>query len=131
LGAIFLYGQGRTTVIDSTSIPASHSVIDLSHDKILPDGQTSTTTPTDSVYSKLSSGPPVEGIIRELNNYLQAPNSYIFYKDGLLPDGTVADGLFIPVAKAYQMWQKGRFMQNEAGTYTPIDPNADVSASVY
>lgn len=131
LGAIFLYGQGRTTVIDSTSIPASHSAIDLSHDKILPDGQTKTTTPTDSVFSKLSSGPTVEGIIRELNNYLQAPNSYIFYKDGLLPDGTVADGLFIPVAKAYQMWQKGRFMQNEAGTYTPINPNADLSASVY
>ncbi|SEQ78681.1 T9SS type A sorting domain-containing protein [Epilithonimonas lactis] len=72
------------------------------------------------------------------NNYQQlvedhthAPNSYIFYVDGLLPDGTKTDGLYIPIAKAYQMWQKGRYMQNDAGSYTPIDQNGQQAATVF
>lgn len=65
------------------------------------------------------------------NDYTLAPNSYIFYKDGLLPDGTKTDGLYIPVAKAYQMWQKGRYMQNDNGSYTPINENGQQAASVF
>ncbi|GAA5090953.1 hypothetical protein GCM10023210_17810 [Chryseobacterium ginsengisoli] len=64
-------------------------------------------------------------------DYTKAPNSYIFYKDGLLPNGNKADGLYIPVKKAYQMWKSGRYMQNDQGNYTPIDLNGSQAASVY
>lgn len=65
------------------------------------------------------------------NDYTLAPNSYIFYKDGILPDGSNADGLYIPVAKAYQMWKSGRYMQNDAGSFTPINENGQQSATVF
>lgn len=65
------------------------------------------------------------------NDYTLAPNSYIFYKDGTLPSGEKADGLYIPVAKAYQMWAQGRYMQTDAGTFTPISENGQQSASVF
>ncbi|WP_379964434.1 T9SS type A sorting domain-containing protein [Epilithonimonas sp. UC225_85] len=65
------------------------------------------------------------------NDYTLAPNSYIFYKDGILPDGTKTDGLYIPVAKAYQMWKKGRYMQNDAGSFTPISENGKQTAAVF
>lgn len=80
---------------------------------------------------------PVSAIIIGSNfaidniDYKQAPNSYIFYKDGLLPDGNKVDGLYIPVKKAYQMWREGRYMYNEEGNYTPIDCNGIQSSSVY
>ena len=60
-----------------------------------------------------------------------APNSYIFYNKGVLPDGKRADGLYIPVAKAYQMWEKGRYMQNDAGSYTPISETGQQTAVVF
>lgn len=65
------------------------------------------------------------------NDYTLAPNSYIFYSDGTLPDGTKTDGLYIPVAKAYQMWEKGRYMQNDAGSFTPISENGQQTATVF
>ncbi|MCD9856814.1 T9SS type A sorting domain-containing protein [Epilithonimonas sp. JDS] len=65
------------------------------------------------------------------NDFTLAPNSYIFYKDGILPDGNKIDGLYIPVAKAYQMWRQGRYMQNDTGTFTPISENGVQSASVF
>jgi len=64
-------------------------------------------------------------------DYKLAPNSYIFYKDGLLPDGSIADGLYIPVAKAYQMWKNGRYMQIDTGSYTPINESGLQTASVF
>ncbi|WP_312766227.1 hypothetical protein [Epilithonimonas sp.] len=64
-------------------------------------------------------------------DYTLAPNSYIFYKDGVLPDGTKTDGLYIPVAKAYQMWDHGRYMQNDAGLFTPVSENGQQSATVF
>ncbi|WDF45594.1 T9SS type A sorting domain-containing protein [Chryseobacterium sp. KACC 21268] len=65
------------------------------------------------------------------NDYSFAPNSYIYYKDGILPDGTKTDGLYIPVAKAYQMWKQGRYMQNDSGTFTPINETGLQSATVF
>ncbi len=65
------------------------------------------------------------------NDYMLAPNSYIFYKDGILPDGSKAEGLYIPVAKAYQMWKKGMYMQNEAGSFTPISESGEQTATVF
>ncbi len=131
LGAVFLHGQKTKLPESSIVTTSSGSAIDLANNtKNLSNGNEPEST-KDSLLSRLSSGPPVDGIVRELNNFLQAPNSYIFYKDGLLPDGSRADGLYIPVAKAYQMWQKGRFMQNDAGEFTPIDTNGTVTSSVY
>ena len=66
-----------------------------------------------------------------INDYALAPNSYIFYKDGILPDGTKTDGLYIPVGKAYQMWEKGRYMQNDTGSFTPINENGLQTATVF
>ncbi|MNK45749.1 hypothetical protein D3C87_645190 [compost metagenome] len=65
------------------------------------------------------------------SDYTLAPNSYIFYKDGILPDGTKTDGLYIPVAKAYQMWKQGRYMQNDIGSFTPISENGQQTATVF
>lgn len=73
----------------------------------------------------------LNNIVRLDNNYTIAPNSYIFYKDGMMPDGRRTDGLYIPVAKAYQMWREGRYMQNESGSYTPINENGQQSATVF
>jgi len=64
-------------------------------------------------------------------DYTLAPNSYVFYKNGILPDGTKTDGLYIPVAKAYQMWRQGRFMQNDSGSFTPINENGEQTATVF
>ncbi len=65
------------------------------------------------------------------NDYTLAPNSYVFYKDGVLPDGSKVDGLYIPVAKAYQMWERGRYMQTDDGTFTPINNNGLQIATVF
>ena len=65
------------------------------------------------------------------SDYTLAPNSYIFYKDGILPNSTKTDGLYIPVAKAYQMWRKGRYMQNDGGAFTPISENGQQTATVF
>lgn len=64
-------------------------------------------------------------------DFTLAPNSYIFYSDGILPDGSKTDGLYIPVAKAYHMWKKGRYMQNDSGVFTPISENSQKTASVF
>ncbi|TGN27154.1 PKD domain-containing protein [Empedobacter tilapiae] len=68
---------------------------------------------------------------KDETDFSKAPNSYIFYNEGKLPNGKRAEGLYIPVKKAYQMWSKGRYMQNEEGIYTPIDINGTQSASVF
>ncbi len=65
------------------------------------------------------------------DDFTRAPNSYIFYKDGVLPNGTKTDGLYIPVAKAYQMWKQGRYMQNDSGSFTPISENGQQTATVF
>ncbi|SDE82299.1 Por secretion system C-terminal sorting domain-containing protein [Epilithonimonas hungarica] len=62
-------------------------------------------------------------------DYTLAPNSYIF--TGKDETGNDVDGIYIPVRKAYQMWKKGRYMQNDDGIFTPINENDQVSASVF
>ena len=79
----------------------------------------------------ITSGLKTNDLRKTENDYTLAPNSYIFYNDGVLPDGTITDGLYIPVAKAYQMWKKGRYMQNDAGSFTPISENGQQTASVF
>ena len=69
-------------------------------------------------------------VIEEVD-YKRAPNSYIFYEDGILPDGRKVDGLYIPLKKAYQMWKEGRYMENDSGIHTPINLDGQQSASVY
>lgn len=62
-------------------------------------------------------------------DYTKAPNSYIF--TGKDKSGKEVSGVYIPIKKAYQMWKQGRYMQNENGIYTPIDPNGIQAASTY
>lgn len=58
-----------------------------------------------------------------------APNSYIF--TGKDKDSAAVDGFYIPVAKAYAMWENGgEFMKNEQGNYTPI-PAGTETAGLY
>lgn len=45
-------------------------------------------------------------------DYTLAPNSYIFYKDGLLPSGEKVDGLYIPIEKAFSMWDANGYLNN-------------------
>ncbi|GAA5093143.1 hypothetical protein GCM10023210_23070 [Chryseobacterium ginsengisoli] len=62
-----------------------------------------------------------------------APNSYIFTgktknKNGQEVD---VDGLYIPVKKAYEMWEKGgELMKNDQGNYTKI-PTGTEKAGLY
>ncbi|KFC19207.1 T9SS type A sorting domain-containing protein [Chryseobacterium sp. FH1] len=80
---------------------------------------------------KMISDPKTDFIKKIETDYTLAPNSYIFYRDGILPDGTKTDGLYIPVAKAYQMWKQGRYMQNDIGSFTPISENGQQTATVF
>lgn len=58
-----------------------------------------------------------------------APNSYIF--TGKDKNGGNTDGFYIPVAKAYAMWENGgEFMKNTQGSYTPI-PAGTETAGLY
>ncbi|MFA6059086.1 MAG: T9SS type A sorting domain-containing protein [Taibaiella sp.] len=58
-----------------------------------------------------------------------APNSYIF--TGKDTAGADVDGLYIPVKKAYAMWENGgEFMRDASGNYTPI-PSGAATAGIY
>ncbi|AZA52400.1 hypothetical protein [Chryseobacterium sp. G0201] len=73
------------------------------------------------------------GAESDFTDWTKAPNSYIFtgkHKDKNNVE-IVDDGLYIPVKKAYEMWAKGRYMQNENNVFTPIDKNGAQSTSVY
>lgn len=72
-----------------------------------------------------------DGVKGRDGDHTRAPNSFIFYNNGVLPDGTRTEGLYIPIAKAYQMWEKGRYMQDDNGSFTPINENGQKSASVF
>ncbi|KFF08242.1 T9SS type A sorting domain-containing protein [Chryseobacterium luteum] len=66
-------------------------------------------------------------------DWTKAPNSYIFTgkykKNNVIVD---ADGLYIPVKKAYEMWAKGgEFMKDEQGNYTKIPDGGSASAGLY
>ncbi|CAF0915983.1 unnamed protein product [Adineta ricciae] len=62
-------------------------------------------------------------------DWTRAPNSYIF--TGKDKSGNDADGIYIPVKKAYEMWSKGgEFMKDENGNYTPI-PSGIAKAGLY
>ncbi|MCW3160418.1 T9SS type A sorting domain-containing protein [Chryseobacterium oryctis] len=62
-------------------------------------------------------------------DWTKAPNSYIF--TGKDKNGNDVDGLYIPVKKAYEMWDKGgEFMKDENQNYTPI-PSGVASAGLY
>lgn len=65
----------------------------------------------------------------DFTDWTKAPNSYIF--TGKNKDGNDVDGIYIPVKKAYEMWAKGRYMQDENNVFTPIDANGAQSTSVY
>lgn len=91
---------------------------------------TSKFSPTNDSLTNISNFQDRDLKILESDHTL-APNSYIFYRDGILPDGTKTDGLYIPVAKAYQMWKKGRYMQSDAGSHTPISENGQQTAAVF
>lgn len=55
-----------------------------------------------------------------------APNSYVF--TGKDKNGNDVDGLYIPVAKAYAMWENGgTFMKDSLGSYTPIPAGAGIA----
>ncbi|MBB4808073.1 hypothetical protein HNP38_003413 [Chryseobacterium defluvii] len=69
------------------------------------------------------------GAESDYTDWTKAPNSYIF--TGKDKDGNNVEGLYIPVKKAYEMWAKGRYMQNENNVYTPIDTNGIQTTSVY
>lgn len=63
-------------------------------------------------------------------DWTKAPNSYIF--TGKDKTGGNADGLYIPVKKAYEMWSKGgEFMMNDNGTYTKIPEGGIAKAGLY
>ncbi|MFC7348664.1 T9SS type A sorting domain-containing protein [Chryseobacterium zhengzhouense] len=67
-------------------------------------------------------------------DWTKAPNSYIFTgkytdKNGVEKN---ADGLYIPVKKAYAMWKNGgEFMKDDNGNYTAIPENGTVTAGLY
>lgn len=59
------------------------------------------------------------GAESDFADWTKAPNSYVF--TGKDQNGNNVDGLYIPVKKAYEMWEKGgEFMKNEQGNYTSI-----------
>lgn len=63
-------------------------------------------------------------------DWTKAPNSYIF--TGKDKNGNPADGLYIPVKKAYEMWAKGGdLMKDEQNNYTKIPDNGIPSAGLY
>ncbi|MGG7552557.1 T9SS type A sorting domain-containing protein [Chryseobacterium arthrosphaerae] len=63
-------------------------------------------------------------------DWTKAPNSYIF--TGKNKTGGNADGLYIPVKKAYEMWSKGgEFMRDDNGNYTKIPDGGIAKANLY
>lgn len=117
--SIFLYGQ-KTVSESSATYKSLRDISDFQDSKSISDSEKRKTATVKS------------GIVEKIeNDYTLAPNSYVFYKDGVLPDGTKTDGLYIPVTKAYQMWKQGRYMQNDAGSFTPISENGQQTATVY
>lgn len=63
-------------------------------------------------------------------DWTKAPNSYIF--TGKNKSGGNADGLYIPVKKAYEMWSKGgEFMKDDSGNYTKIPDGGIAKAGLY
>ena len=117
---VFFYGQKPVSQLSETRSLTSSTVFD---------NKRSIPTDSESNLLPLKSGSDPENSVEQ--DYTLAPNSYIFYKDGMMPDGTKTDGLYIPVAKAYQMWKQGRYMQNEAGLFTPISENGQQTATVF
>lgn len=63
------------------------------------------------------------GSKKTIEDWTKAPNSYIF--TGKDDAGNDADGLYIPVKKAYKMWQNDQLMGNSA------IPTGTVTADVY
>ena len=64
-----------------------------------------------------------------VTDWTKAPNSYIF--TGKDKNGNNADGLYIPVKKAYEMWARGGdFMKDDNGNYTNI-PEGPATAGLY
>lgn len=58
------------------------------------------------------------------SDYTRAPNSYIF--TGKNKTGQDVDGFYIPVKKAYAVWDNGSYMGGN-----PLDPNLTATAVVY
>lgn len=66
---------------------------------------------------------------KTFDDWTRAPNSYVF--TGKNQNGDAVDGLYIPVRKAYVMWESGgEFMVDEQGNHTPI-PAGMATAGLY
>ncbi len=115
-----------TATVDGESLPITtyNWVFKKGNDSILTTGQSPSVvfpnaglysvklkvTYSDGSFSSLSIPDYVN--VANCKDYTLAPNSYIFYKDGVLPSGEKVDGLYIPIEKAFAMWGANGYLNN-------------------
>lgn len=132
-----LYGMGALRNDATTSSQSVRSLSDIESEiakfinyvEVFGNVKLSTTDCANACYTLSSGATPDNTAV----DWTKAPNSYVFTgkykKNNAVVD---ADGLYIPVKKAYEMWAKGgEFMKDEQGNYTKIPDGGSASAGLY
>lgn len=128
-----LYGMGALRNDATTSSQSIRSISDINSEiakfinyvGIFGDSKLNSGECSNACFSINSGALPDDDVV----DWTKAPNSYIF--TGKDKNENDVDGLYIPVKKAYEMWEKGgEFMKDEQGNYTKI-PLGTEKAGLY